>query len=87
METVTPGVERAIRNEVLRRAMARWAEREAAFEARTPEQADAALVAAEDAVAAVRGSRSSRRGRPPPRSTSRSTPPPCRGWRGPRSAR
>jgi hypothetical protein len=37
METVTPGAERAIRNEVLRCAMAQWTEREATFASRTSE--------------------------------------------------
>jgi integrase len=54
METVTPGAERAIKSEVLRCAMAAWASREAEFKARTPEEADAALLAAENAARAVR---------------------------------
>ena len=54
LETVTPGVEGAIRNEVLRCAMVEWTAREAAFAPRTPEEADAAMMAVQETASAVR---------------------------------
>jgi integrase len=54
MGTVTPGVERVIRSEVLRKTMLAWAEREAKAEPRSAKEADTALADAEAAAIGLR---------------------------------